>query len=148
TEPVAWLAPVLFSCRGRTRRPLRRIESRSRPDRAPLATDGARCRSPRRCSLPRFPPIACEASRSAHGTQPQVLLADAEDIVHEPVENQTSGEIKEHEGEDEGHEHHHPLLRRVALLRCEPLLQEHACTHEKRQHRDAEACYHESIRRR
>src|SRR2546425_11285691 len=69
------------------------------------------------------------------GCRPQipVLLADGEEVVDQPVQHEPGREVDEHEGEHEGHEHHHALLGRVPLLGRQPLLDEHAGAHHERQ---------------
>ena len=42
-----------------------------------------------------------------------VLLADLQDIVCEPVQDKPTGEIHEKDGHDDRHDHHHPLLGRI-----------------------------------
>src|SRR5437773_1487422 len=69
---------------------------------------------------------------SLHGPHHEVLLSDGEQVVDQPVENEARREVPEHEGEDDGHQHHHPLLGGIGLRWREPLLQEHAGPHEER----------------
>src|SRR5260221_9034881 len=52
-----------------------------------------------------------------HRPLQQQLLRDRQHVVDQPVERQSRRKVDEHHGEDEGHDHHHPLLRRIAGLR-------------------------------
>src|SRR5215471_11644669 len=43
----------------------------------------------------------------------QILLADAENVIDEPVYHQTAGQVLEEPGEHQRHDHHDPALGRV-----------------------------------
>src|SRR5450759_820823 len=55
------------------------------------------------------------------------LLPDGEDVVDQPVDDEPGREAPEHEGEDDGHEQHHLLLRRL-----HPVSYTHLRAHETR----------------
>ena len=60
------------------------------------------------------------------------LLDDRQDVLHEPVENETAGKLFENPSEDDGHDQEHPALRRIRRRRRDDLLHEHRHGHEDR----------------
>src|SRR3990172_2040456 len=67
----------------------------------------------------------------------EILLRNTDDVIHQPIDGQSGGKRHEHESKHQRHQHHHSLLIGVAGRWRHPLLQEHACTHENRQHWNA-----------
>ena len=57
------------------------------------------------------------------------LLANGDDVVTEPVNNQTGGESQEKERKHDGENHHDLLLARIHGLRRKALLQKHRDAH-------------------
>ena len=59
-------------------------------------------------------------------------MTDGQEVVAQPVDHQTGGEVEEHDGEDDRHEHHDLLLRGIASGGGEALLEEHGGAHQQR----------------
>ena len=54
---------------------------------------------------------------------------NGDDVVGEPVQDQSRWKLEKHNAKDQRHHPHQPLLLRVASLWCETLLQPHRCGH-------------------
>ena len=71
------------------------------------------------------------------------LLDDGQNVVAQPVQHETGGEVDEHDREHDGHDHHDLALLGVAHGGAQPLLQEHGGTHDER--RDVEGVLHGKV---
>ena len=58
------------------------------------------------------------------------LLADGQDVVHQPVQHQACGEEEEEHAEGDGHDLHDLRLDRIRWLRIEARLDDHADAHQ------------------
>ena len=59
-----------------------------------------------------------------------ILLTDLKDVVGQPIQHQSTGEVDEKYGHDHGHDQHHSLLGSVTRGGCHLLVDELCETHE------------------
>src|SRR5271157_5560796 len=67
-----------------------------------------------------------------------ILLADRDDVVHEPVKDKSRREPPEEEREEYRHKHHHLRLHGITAGRGHLLLDHHRGAHDQRQYPERE----------